>query len=356
MLADRKDMAKTLDAQMSIEGVRAAAEKKENAEYLAQQSRMLNEWKREQNFAEIILHEKNMQVKKVRQEQIDEKKARKAKLISDGKLKELKDIAQCKREILREEKIVQSRKDAAKAAMEKIKLENVENEKRLALRKIELADEEKRLAAEYIRRADAEQARREQVLIDRMARYEDIGQQWADSGAGKKQREATIFMEKKILREAAQKEQKDLDRENNDKAMLRKNKQMMMATNKQMADAKERKEAAQEAKDAIYANRFRREGESFGAEEAVRKEKEKEKARAHCVLLKLQMVEQATLQKRVDMSETEKSLNKEQMDKILYDPITGAKIMSKLNQKHVMKQSVAFKYKSSVPGLTMGDD
>ena len=48
--------------------------------------------------------------------------------------------------------------------------------------------------------ADAEQARREQVLIDRMARYEDIGQQWADSGAGKKQREATIFMEKKILR------------------------------------------------------------------------------------------------------------------------------------------------------------
>ena len=79
------------------------------------------------------------------------------------------------------------------------------------------------------------------------------------------------------------------------------------------------------------------------------------KAKAHCELLKLQMEEQKTLQKRVDMSETEMSLNRAQMDLILKDPITGAKIMKKLTEKKEMKQSVAFKYKSNVPGLTMNN-
>jgi hypothetical protein len=351
----RKDMAKTLDHQMLKEGVIARQEKKENAEYLAQQQRMLNEWKREQHFAEVILHEKNLQMKKIRQEQIDEKQARIAKEKADRRAKEERDIAQCKKELRREQEDAQRRKNEAMAAMEKIKIENIKREAILAQRRQDAADEEKRLAAEYIRRADEEQARRDKVLEDRMKRYEDIGQQWADSGAGKKQREATIALEKKILREAAAKEQKDLDRENYDREMLRKNKQMMMATNKSMADAKAKKEKDQADKDFIYASRYRSQGESYGAEQAIEKEKEKLKARAHCELLKKQMEEQRLQQKRVDMSEVEMSLNKEQMDKILYDPETGQKIMTKLNEKHVMKQSVAFKYKSNVPGLSMSD-
>ena len=56
-----------------------------------------------------------------------------------------------------------------------------------------------------------------------------------------------------------------------------------------------------------------------------------------------------------DMNDTEMSLNRDQMDKILKDPITGAKIMRKLNEKHTMTQSVAFKYKSNVPGLSHND-
>lgn len=317
---------------------------------------MLNEWKREQNFAETILHEKNLQMKKVRQEQIDEKKARKVKMAQDDRAKELRDIEKCKRELKKEQDQINAKKIEAMRAMEKIKLDNIENEKRLAIRKQEAANEEKRLAAEYIKRADEEQARRDKALDDRMKRYEDIGQQWADSGAGKKQREATLALERKILREAAAKEKRDMDRENNDKEMLRKNKKMMMETNKSMQAIAEAKEKALAEHEAIYASRFRREGESFGAEEALRKEKDRAKAVKHCELLKLQIVQDKTLQKRVDMSSTELSLNKDQMDKILYDPIIGSKIMSKLNEKHVMKQSVAFKYKSNVPGLSNHDD
>ena len=186
-----------------------------------------------------------------------------------------------------------------------------------------------------------------------MKRYEDIGQQWADSGTGKKQREAELHMERKILREAQAKEQADLDRERNDKEQLRLNKKMMMETNRKMAADKLAREKALHDKESIYATRFRREGEAFGAEEEIRKQAEREKAKRHCELLKLQMKEQQLLQKRVDMSETEMSLNRAQMDLILKDPIVGEKIVRKLNEKKEMKQSVAFKYKSNVPGLTM---
>ena len=55
LLADRKEMAKTLDEQMSIEGKLARRKKREDDAYLAQQQRMLNEWKREQQVSQFIL-------------------------------------------------------------------------------------------------------------------------------------------------------------------------------------------------------------------------------------------------------------------------------------------------------------
>ena len=225
----------------------------------------------------------------------------------------------------------------------------------LEKKKAEAVAWEMKLAADYIANEEAKDAAREKALVDRMSRYEEIGQQWADSGAGKKQREAELALERKILREAQAKDQADIDRETRDKDNLRLNKKMMMETNQKMATDKARRDKAQEAKDSIYANRFRREGEAFGAEEDARKQRDRMKAKAHCELLKLQMEEQKTLQKRVDMSETEMSLNRAQMDLILKDPITGAKIMKKLTEKKEMKQSVAFKYKSNVPGLTMNN-
>mmetsp|Transcript_22264 Transcript_22264/g.46258 ORF Transcript_22264/g.46258 Transcript_22264/m.46258 type:complete len:521 (+) Transcript_22264:57-1619(+) len=352
LLADRKEMAKTLDEQMSIEGKHARRKKRENDAYLAQQQRMLNEWKREQQFADAILHEKNMQMRKIRQEQMDEKRARKMKEFKDNRAKELKDIEICKRELEKEKADAHEAKIVERKRLEKIKIANLEREKILEARRKADVEEDMRLAAEYIAKVDREQAARDKALEDRMSRYEEIGQQWADSGAGKRQREAELALERKILREAAAKEAADLERERRDLENLRLNGKMIKDTNLKMAADKARREKEQHDKDSIYATRFRREGEAFGAEEAARKAQEREKARKHCELLKLQIEEQKLLQKRVDMSETEMSLNRAQMDLILKDPVTGAKIMKKLSEKHTMKQSVAFKYKSNVPGLS----
>ena len=287
---------------------------------------------------------------------MDEKRARRMKEFQDERAREIRDIEKCKNELQKEKEDAMKAKVAERARLEQIKSANLEREVMIANKKKEEAALEARLAAEYIAKVDREQAAREKALEDRMQRYKDIGEKWESSGAGKKQRETTLALEQKILREAKAKENADSERERRDKAKLRSDGKMIMETNLRMAREKKRSEKEQRDKDGIYATRFRREGEAFGAEEALRKAQDREKARKHCDLLKRQIEEQKRQQKRVDMSETEMSLNKHQMDLILKDPATGAKIMKKLNEKQTMKQSVAFKYKSNVPGLSHYDD
>lgn len=58
-----------------------------------------------------------------------------------------------------------------------------------------------------------EQAERTAAHNKRLQRYEMIGTQWAETGAGKKQRDKDVAEERRVLAEAAIKEKADLDRE-----------------------------------------------------------------------------------------------------------------------------------------------
>lgn len=58
-----------------------------------------------------------------------------------------------------------------------------------------------------------EQAARTSAHKKRLERYEMIGNQWAESGAGKRQHEKDIAEERRVLAEAAIKEKADQDRE-----------------------------------------------------------------------------------------------------------------------------------------------
>lgn len=58
-----------------------------------------------------------------------------------------------------------------------------------------------------------EQAERAAAHSKRLQRYEMIGNQWAETGAGKRQRDIDVAGEKRVLAEAAMKEKADEDRE-----------------------------------------------------------------------------------------------------------------------------------------------
>lgn len=59
-----------------------------------------------------------------------------------------------------------------------------------------------------------DQAERAAAHNKRLERYDMIGNHWAESGAGKRQREKDIAEERRVLAEAAIKEKADQDREN----------------------------------------------------------------------------------------------------------------------------------------------
>lgn len=58
-----------------------------------------------------------------------------------------------------------------------------------------------------------DQAERTAAHNKRLERYEMIGNKWAESGAGKKQHDKDIAEERRVLTEAAIKEEADQDRE-----------------------------------------------------------------------------------------------------------------------------------------------
>lgn len=58
-----------------------------------------------------------------------------------------------------------------------------------------------------------EQAERTEAHKKRLERYEMIGNKWAESGAGKRQRDKDLAEERRVLAEAAIKEKADRDRE-----------------------------------------------------------------------------------------------------------------------------------------------
>lgn len=65
----------------------------------------------------------------------------------------------------------------------------------------------------YLFGVGREQAERTEAHKKRLERYEMIGNQWAESGAGKRQHEKDIAEERRVLAEAAIKERADQDRE-----------------------------------------------------------------------------------------------------------------------------------------------
>ena len=79
---------------------------------------------------------------------------------------------------------------------------------------------------------------RKAAFEERVAKYEKYSTKWQESGAGASQREAELKMERKILREAAEKEARDIKREEDDKAKVKSMALFLQEENLKMAAAK----------------------------------------------------------------------------------------------------------------------
>ncbi|CAM9375404.1 unnamed protein product [Chrysoparadoxa australica] len=184
--------------------------------------------------------------------------------------------------------------------------------------------------AEYSAKVEAEEEARKANYAARKKRYEDIGTHWAEAGAGKKQREEELKLERKILREAAEKEAADQAREVRDKRNLLENRLKCQAFNKTLIEQKamERKEEMDE--DRRYAALGRQDGENYVAKEQERAEAMARQRKQYSKVLKKQIAEVEAREKNIEMTDLERRLNSLTLQKLHADKELLARIADRI--------------------------
>ncbi|CAB1101617.1 unnamed protein product [Ectocarpus sp. CCAP 1310/34] len=285
-----------LDEQIQQKLARSEKERREADARREQQRRALVEHQALQEELKESSRRKALEEKYVRATQILGNERRREWERQNRKVEEAKILEDCKRKLAEEkERQLQKRKQIAESLREM----NRENVAKLAMRekqKIADAEEDKRLMLEYRERLDREQAQRTAAHNKRLQRYEMIGNQWAESGAGKRQRDKDIAEERRILAEAAIKEKIDEDREMRDKQALRVDRLRCLEDNKRLVgDKAARKQvhrftpSAEEKLEAEYAQQFRIEGEMHMAKGLERKREMVREKKAYARMLEEQV-------------------------------------------------------------------
>ena len=258
-----------LDAQVFRNSFKSGEDKAADQKYLAEQARMLQEWKKTQEEKTAAITNRMMEEKKVREQQIAARKAAREAERNERQTREEKELALCRREIQRQQQNALSKKEAERERLKNVRIENAKENAIRATRAAAEAAEDQRLMNEYKAKLDKEESDRASAFARRMARLEQFSQKSGteEGGAIYQQQKAEREFEELVLKEALKKDQADEDRERSDKEKLRMNKIRMAHENKMLMMAKKQAKDAANADEANYANRFRREGEEYLREE-----------------------------------------------------------------------------------------
>ncbi|CAM9707243.1 unnamed protein product [Ectocarpus sp. 13 AM-2016] len=308
-----------LDEQIQQKLARSEKERREADARREQQRRALVEHQALQEELKESSRRKTLEEKCVRATQILGNERRREWERQNRTVEEARILEDCKRKLAEEkERQLQKRKQIAESLREM----NRENVAKLAMRekkKISDAEEDKRLMQEYRERLDREQAERSAAHNRRLQRYEMIGNQWAESGAGKRQHDKDIAEERRILAEAAIKEKIDEDREIRDKEALRVDRLRCLEDNKRLMGDKAARKKAEEKLEAEYAQQFRIEGEMHVAKGLERKREVMREKKAYARMLEDQMRETRAALRTVQMTDTERKMNGELLRKLQGD-------------------------------------
>jgi len=177
---------------------------------------------------------------------------------------------------------------------------------------------------------DLEEAKRANAFAERMERNRSIGQQMTKAGAFK-DRDKLVEMERKIMKEAQEKQLAEMKRETRQQEARQKKKELIMKTNMKMAEEKIRREKELEQAQEEYAIQCRRETETVKAEGEAKRAKRAATTKEYSRLLNNQIEEQNIQQMKGEiMTPVERSINKEILSKIENDPALQQKIAEKL--------------------------
>jgi len=339
--AEQAAFAKHLAGTSNARDMEEATEKAEMEKYLEEQARLTNVWRTQQKKSRAKRHAVAVEERQVRAQQIKDTNSRRKAEFDKRRAEEMEEIRRCKDAIqfTRDEEARKRREEHER--LKKILIENqIENAKRAEVAKEEAA-EDVRLMEEYKAKLEREDLERKRAFEKRMERYEAYGRLWADKGAGKKQREEELRIERVILREAKKKEDADIERERRDKEYLRTTALSIAASNKNLMEEKRRRMKEEHDASMIYAMSFRGEGEQYVAAERARAAARREEAKKHAAFLKEQIEGDRQRRQAVEMSDAERSVNREVLRKVKEDPEMVSRIQARLTYERPAAQKVS---------------
>ena len=359
ILADKKrlhdikmSVRRTLDEQMKEKEEVKRKEKMIEDKFLREQKSIMEQWNYEQTIAHSMGHGKMVAEKKIRDEQC-RLNAEKRRKIREQDAKDARhEIDVCKRELARQEqqrinRIMEQRGrnvENMNAVRNQFgKREKEEREEKAEDHRLMLQMKEMMLKKENDRK---------KAFEERVAKYEEYSTKWQEAGAGKEQREAELKMERKILREAQEKERADIKREIDDIAKVKNSAKFLQEENLKMAAAKKKEEEKYAKQDAIRNTAIRKAGEAYSAGAWERDMEEKEKGKKYARKLQEQRMEIARRATKIEMGETERIMNRKLLLKLQSDPEIIRDVQRKMFVKRKMKQSDLFKYSSNLPGFS----
>merc|ERR1711939_28430 len=264
------------------------------------------------------------------EEQIEMEKERrrreKAAMVEQEKM-ELQRIADA---IAAEKRRLAAKREEEHQKNLKIIAENEENKRLREIQKQKEAEEDHRLMQEYAAKLDREAKQREEAFQRRMQTLEKFTK-WADDGpVGKGRREEEMKFEMQLLREQEKKAERDRQREIDDERRRRERTLKMQDENLRQLQYRKELSEAEKAKDAEYAEKFRRESEEYAREQRRRRMEEKQQRLKYGNSLKNQLAGQ---RENLDvMNQAERSMNADLL-KAIVDPDTYGRIEHRLRMR-----------------------
>ena len=306
----QEDMASVLHDQIKLKSEAARKEKTEDDRFVAIQRQAIKEWEEEQESSAKLEQEKITELKKLRQDQVEETERKRKAELSKKITTELREIEEIKEALNEEEQLKVRRKLCEREKWERI---TIENAKKLEIRKLE-KEKEARMDAKLMEdlkaKYDEEERKREKALEDRKVKLELNGQLLSEAGAFNK-REETIKFEKKLLEAAEAREHAQALRERKKQELERKKKNEITISNKLMAEERRRRDREIEKENEAYSIKCLKEKEALLEEEEQTRIKQHESKVKYRKILQEQMEEQKQHKAQFDgMTPVERSMNK----------------------------------------------
>lgn len=340
-ISKQKAMAGFLSDQVKQKKAAEEEVKEESKKYVDEQNRKYNEWKREQELAEKREADKSRQLRRDRQEHIEQLKLEKKQTAKELRGAELVMIEKIKIDLRKEEEQKFVKREGERRSLAFAKKENMEREKLKQKQSEDEAALDAKLMREYKAKLDREDEKRIEQFNARLARYEAISLQREESGFNKKEREKILKVERKVLREALAKEKSDAERERCDKEMLIEKQRRINEDNQMLAKQKLSMERQKKKTEEAYSVQFRKDIELILAEEREKQTRKKEMDKNHCEKLKEQIkLQEKAKEECLDcphMTGIEKSMNREIMRRIENDPIMQEKITKRMVENEQKK-------------------